>query len=278
MLRKFILFLTPFLLLSILFLLIVLFINRDNGRGALQISSNKPAQVFLSNKFVGKSPLCLCDLPRLIKNGDYDVKLIPLETGFNTTSQKVTIYDGALTYLDVAFDKNNAASSESLITLEPIDDKKDAQVLVISFPDKAQVYLDSVLKGTTPILLKNITASDHEIKLLKEGYGPKDLRIKTILGKRLNATITLGIKKDISSPNVSTASPSAAPPANKVLILSTPTGFLRVRSEPSATSNQVGTVSPGNVLSLVSESEGWYQIQLPNGQSGWVSSDYAQKQ
>jgi hypothetical protein len=277
MLRKLILFLTPFLVLAIIFLVVVLFINRDNGKGAFQVSSNQVSQVFLNSRYVGNTPLCLCDLPKLIKNGDYDVKLTPTSTGYKSMQQKVTIYDGVLTFLDTTFDKNSAASSQSLITLEPIEDKNDSQILIVSFPDKAQVYLDSVYKGNTPILLKRITASDHEIKILKDGYGSKDLRIKTILGKRLNATITLGIKKDISQPSAS-ASPSAAPTLTKVLILSTPTGFLRVRSEPSVSAGQVGTVSPGNVLNLLSESEGWFQIQLPNGESGWVSSDYAKKQ
>ena len=277
MLRKLILFLTPFLVLAIIFLVVVLFINRDNGKGAFQVSSNQTSQVFLNNRYIGNTPLCLCDLPKLIKNGDYDVKLTPTFTGYKSMQQKITIYDGVLTFLDTTFDKNSAASSQSLITLEPIEEKNDSQILIVSFPDKAQVYLDSVYKGNTPILLKRITASDHEIKILKDGYGSKDLRIKTILGKRLNATITLGIKKDISQPSAS-ASPSAAPTLTKVLILSTPTGFLRVRSEPSVSAGQVGTVSPGNVLNLLSESAGWFQIQLPNGESGWVSSDYAKKQ
>jgi hypothetical protein len=275
MLRKLILFLTPFLILFIIFLLIVLFINRDNGKGALQVAANQPSQVFLDDKYIGKTPLCLCELAQLLKTKDYDVKLVPGNSTFGPTEQKLNIYDGVLTFFDVNFDKNKSAQSQSIITLEPIDQDKESQILVVSFPDKAQVFLDGNLGGSTPLLLKKITASDHEIKVVKDGYGAKDLRIKTVLGKRLSATIYLGIKNEVPS-NV--ASPSAIPAASKVLILSTPTGYLRVRSQPSTTASQVGTVSPGNVLNLVSQADGWYEIELPNGSQGWVSSDFAKKQ
>lgn len=277
MLRKIILFLIPFLILFILFLLVVLFINRDNGKGAFQISSNQASQVFLNGKYVGKTPLCLCELPQLLKTGDYDIKLVPLVSGYSQTQQKISIYQGVLTVLDMTFDKNAAASTESIITLVPIDDQSISQLLIVSFPDKAQVYLDSNLAGSTPLLLKSVTASDHEVKILKDGYQAKDLRIKTVQGKRLEATITLGIKNDISAPAVS-SSAAGAVTQNKVLILSTPTGYLRVRSEALLTSSQVGTVSPGDVLPLQSEKTGWFEVELPNGASGWVSSDYAKKQ
>lgn len=274
MLRKIILFLTPFLILIIIFLLIVLFINRDNGKGALQVASNQSAQVFLNSKYIGKTPLCLCELPQLLKTGDYDVKLIPQQQGFGTAEQKINIYDGVLTFYDVNFDNDKAAQSQSIITLEPIDENNDSQILIVSFPDKANIFLDGNLSGITPLLLKKITASDHEIKVVKDGYGAKDLRIKTVLGKRLSTTIYLGIKNEV--PNTSSLSATIAP--SKVLILSTPTGYLRVRSQPSVSSSQVGTVSPGNVLNLVSETTGWFEIELPNGSEGWVSSDFAKKQ
>ena len=74
--RKVILFLTPLLILTILFLVIVLVINKDNGKGALQVTSIPSSQVFINDKFIGNTPLCLCDLPELLKTGEYNIKLM----------------------------------------------------------------------------------------------------------------------------------------------------------------------------------------------------------
>jgi N-acetylmuramoyl-L-alanine amidase len=64
----------------------------------------------------------------------------------------------------------------------------------------------------------------------------------------------------------------------KVLILQTPTGFLRVRDQPSLGGNEITQVKPGETYQLLDERTDWYQIKLTNGQTGWISSEYAQKQ
>ncbi len=275
MLRKIILLLTPLLILTILFLLIVLIINRDVGKGALQVTSIPNSQVFVDGKFVGKTPLCLCELPQLLKVKDYTLKLVPTESGFNTLEQKITIYQGVLTVVDRTFDKKTAAGSGTLITLSPIDDKNSSELLLLSFPGSAQVVLDSNIVGQTPLLLKKITASDHEIKILKDGYNEKIIKVKTINGKRLEGTIYLGIKPDLSKPIAASPTPVFAA---KVLILDTPTGYLNVRSDASASSSVVETVNPGDELDLITSKEDWFEVKLPDGKTGWVSSTYAKKE
>lgn len=271
--RKITLFLTPLLILTILFLLIVLIVNRDLGKGALQVTSIPASQVFLDSKNVGKTPLCLCELPQLLKVGDYNIKLVPLQTGFKAYEQKVTLYKGVLSVVDRTFDKEVSASSGSIITLTEIDDKNTSGLLVISFPSKAQVLLDSNPQGQTPLLLKEITASDHEIKILKDGYKEKIIKIKTTLGKRLEVTVNLGIKADINASN-STSSASLT----SVVILDTPTGFLRVRKTDSVSSEQIATVNPGEKLDLISEKDEWFEVRLSDGRVGWISSAYARKE
>jgi N-acetylmuramoyl-L-alanine amidase len=64
----------------------------------------------------------------------------------------------------------------------------------------------------------------------------------------------------------------------KVLILQTPTGFLRVRDQASLNGTEMGQVKPGETYQLLDERTDWFQIKLTNGQSGWISSQYAQKQ
>lgn len=41
---------------------------------------------------------------------------------------------------------------------------------VISTPEKAKVFIDNVFKGTTPLLLKEVAAGTHELKVSKENY------------------------------------------------------------------------------------------------------------
>ena len=276
MFRKIVLFLTPLLILTILFLLIVLFINREGGKGALQVTSIPISQVFLDGKFVGKTPICLCDLPQLLKTGEYNVKLIPIEKGLKEMEQKITIYKGVLTVVDKTFDKQIAASTGSTITLSPIGEKEKSELLIISYPSKADVIVDSNPKGTTPLLIKDVTISDHEIKIIKDGYKEKIVKVKTIPGKRLEATVSLGIRTDLTSED--SKATSAAVLTQKIVILDTPTGFLRVREKDTLNSNQIGTVNPGDKLDLVSEKDEWYEIVLPDGKAGWISSTYARKE
>src|SRR3990167_8849312 len=177
MFRKIILFLTPLLILTIFFLLIVIVINRNSGKGALQVTSVPPSQVFLEGKYIGKTPLCLCELPQLLDVGDYNIKLVPVQSGFKNFEQKITLYQGVLTVVDRTFDREVGASTGTTITLSPIDDKSISQLLVVSFPSKAQVILDSNSVGTTPYLT-DVTSSDHEIKVLKDGYKEKVIKVK----------------------------------------------------------------------------------------------------
>ena len=64
-----------------------------------------------------------------------------------------------------------------------------------------------------------------------------------------------------------------------VEILSTPTGFLRVRAEPSTAATEVSQVKPGERFAFIEENEtkDWFKIEYEKGEEGWVSSQYAKK-
>lgn len=272
--RKLILFTSPLLILTILFLLIVLVINRDGGKGALQVTSVPESQVFLDGNYVGKTPLCLCELKDLLKVGEYTIKLVPVESGFKNFEQKITLYKGVLTVVDRTHDKDLSASSGTIITLSPIDDENIAELMVVSFPSKARVILDSNPVGETPYLI-NLTASDHEIKLLKDGYKEKVIKVKGVLGKRLEVTMSLGIKLNVKE--VEQRASASAVTVPQVKILDTPTGELNVRSQNSVGSDLIGTLLPGDKVDLISEEANWYQVKLTDGKTGWISATYASK-
>lgn len=63
----------------------------------------------------------------------------------------------------------------------------------------------------------------------------------------------------------------------KVKILSTPTGYLRVRSGPGTSYAEVTRVNPGESYELLEEKTGWVKIKVSETVSGWVSSQYTTK-
>ncbi len=67
----------------------------------------------------------------------------------------------------------------------------------------------------------------------------------------------------------------------KVEVLDTPTGFLRVREEPSTSSSEVGRAKLGDRFSVLDVRDvggvSWYKIAFTETQDGWISGQYAKK-
>lgn len=267
-------FLAPLLIAILIFFGILFFLDRKTGKGALQVTSVPQSKVYLDNKLIGTTPLCACDLAQMLDVGDYVVKLIPHDLNITPFEERIAINKGTLTVVDRAF-ADNGSSDGSIISLIPLSSKKDIEIMIVSMPDKANVFLDNNPVGITPLLLKQVSESDHDIRIARDGYKEKYLKIKTALGFRLNSLIFLGIGTDIL--DVSPASPAAtlSPPVSKILILNTPTGFLRVRENNAVSSSEIAQVKPGESYELVSETEDWLKIKLNDGKEGWVSASYA---
>jgi len=266
----------PFLGVLIIFAGVVLFLNQKSGKGALQVTSTPPSQVYLNGQLIGETPLCKCDTKEMIPIGNYRIRLIPKEGDSKPYEEQIVINKSTLTVVDRTFGEN---SSGSVITLIPLSNKKDTELMVISFPDKTNVFLDNNQKGVTPILLKDVIESDHELKLTKEGYLDKTLRIRTTLGYRLKSIVFLSVDPGVASISSQTPlSTPQVPKVEKVTVLDTPTGFLRVREDSSIAFLEIGRVSPGDSLELITEKEGWFQVKMKDGKTGWISSQYAKKE
>ena len=190
--KKFIWVFAFLFLTIVVFAGLVFFLNRKTGKGALQVTSLPESKVYLNGKFIGNTPLCKCSPSDMLLVGDYTVGIVPNQAGLKPIEEKITINKSTLSVIDRSF-ADGALSSGSVITLEVPSDKKALEVMVVSFPDKSSVFIDNNLVGITPLLLKNITESDHDLKLTKEGYMDKSIRIRTAMGLRLKSIITLGI-------------------------------------------------------------------------------------
>lgn len=276
--KKVVLFIAPLLLATIVFFGVIFFFDTTSGKGALQVTSTPTASVYLDGKKIGNTPFCRCELEDLIKTGEYAIRIIPNEGNFKPFEEKITINRSTLAVVDKEFLEGLQGSS-STVTLSPISNKKDSELLVVSLPSSSNIFLDNNAVGATPLLLSHITASDHNLSITKDGYKDKTIGIRTVQGYKLTALISLGVNPITSSPSAqpqTTAFPT--PPTNKVVIIDTPTGFLRVRTASSTASLEIDRVLPGENYEVIDEKNGWFEIKLKGGRTGWISSQYAKKQ
>lgn len=247
------------------------------GKGALQVTSSIPAKVILNGKDIGTTPLCKCEQADRIEAGNYTLELIP-EGNFEKFSTKIRVGRGVLTAIDRTFLPGSYASSY-ILTLEKNSGSKP-ELFVSSLPSGALVSVDGNETGATPNLITQISASEHEIELQKGGYGKKTIRVKTVPGYKLVVEALLGTQPDAGEvlPG-SEGSPTPTPSTTQqlVVILATPTGFLRVRQEPTINSLEIGRVLPGDELLLLTQENDWYKIQLKDGKEGWISNSFAEK-
>jgi hypothetical protein len=275
------------LVISVLFILAGIFILvriaaetlAPRGKGALQVTSNIKTQVFLDNKPIGSTPLCKCDQNETIREGEYEIKIVPEDTTVQPFTNKIRINSGVLTAIERTF-LPGSFSSAYILTLEK-QNSSDAQLLIASIPDGALISLDGESKGVTPITLKSLSASEHEVEINKQGFAKKTIRVRAVPSYKLILNILLGTEGEGEEiPQDSPTPPQQSPtPAlqNQVTIKDTPTGFLRVREEPSTGAREIGRVNPGESYTLIDENASWFNIELEDGTSGWVSKTYAEK-
>lgn len=275
--KKILLFIIPLFISIIVFVVLNFFINSDSGKGALQVTSIPKSQVLLDGKLIGQTPLCKCESIDMISVGEHTLKLIPQDLSFAPYQEKIKINKSVLTVVDRAF-SNSISSEGSTITLEKNQDQNKTELLVISFPQDSDIFLDGNSVGRTPFSTKDITSSDHEIKVAKKGYREKISRIHTVSGYKLIATVSLIPDPSIDNSITKPASAPASAKVSKVTILETPTGFLRVREENNLNSAEIGRVNPGELFELKDEKDGWFQIKLKDGKLGWISNEYAKKE
>lgn len=256
---------------------------KTEGQGALQVTANVKSNVYLNGNYLGTTPLCKCQQDATITEGEYTVKIEPQDKNQSPFTIKAAVHPGVLTAVERTFLPGSLASAY-VLTLEKINGS-NSQLQVVSIPDGAMVSIDNNPTNVTPMLLQNITPSEHEIEIEKDGYAKKTIRVRTVPSYKLIINAILGIASDDTTNPVTpsltpttTISPSPTVTSSPtVKILNTPTGFLRVRSQPSTAGSEVGQVQPGETYNVLNTQSGWYQIQLESGTKGWISGEYAQE-
>ncbi len=263
--------------------------NRGPKEGELRIDSVPVATIFLDNKNIGRTPF-----KDKVQSGEYTLKLVPESATAQLTTWEGKIAVGAnlLTYVNAALSESELTTAVDVVWLEKITSKQ-SELSVTTSPDGATVLVDDATRGVTPLSVSDIAAGDHNLSITSSGFLSRSLKVKTTPGYRLIANLKLAL-----SAGGQTASPTAAPtpdlsgtptkPATSsstkadptkpfVTIKDTPTGFLRVRLEPSTGASEAGRVNPGEKYTYSDTQNGWYQIKYDGKNTGWVSGQYVEK-
>lgn len=298
-------------LLIIGFVLVRFLSNRGPKFGELRVDSQTPASIFLDNKNIGKTPY-----RDKVAAGEYTMKLVSDSTTSQLTSWqgKITVGQNLLTFVNANLSESDLSTAIDIVWLEKITSKQ-SELSVTTSPDGATVLVDDVSRGVTPLSIQDLTAGDPSISVTNTGFLTRSIKIKTTAGYRVIANLKLALSgtpqvetsadeasssatmesptpktstTPKSTPSVKTtgtptptpssgASTSKDPEKPYVLIKDTPTGFLRVRLEPSTSASEAGRVNPGEKYSLIDTKSSWYQIKFDGKNLGWVSGQYAEK-
>ncbi len=270
------------------------------GTGALQVSSTPKATIFIDAEQIGVTPF----FTDKIESGEHTIKLVPETTIDNLTTWegKVNLAPGIVTAIDRTLGPTESESSGYIVSLEKISNRNAASLAVISIPDGAVVNINGEPKGFAPSLDEDLTPGNYQVAVSSAGYEEKNITAQIVAGYKLTVSVKLAQKiegiaeatpsgeleegeeedeEEGVSPSPSPeGSPKASPtPLDKpyVRIKDTPTGWLKVRSEPSSDETVLAKVDVGEVFPYLDEEEnGWYKIEYEEGEEGWVSGVYCE--
>lgn len=261
-----------------MYILVKVVTLKPSGKGALQVTTNIKSKVYVNGSLLGKTPLCKCEQNELLTTGEYTLRIEPSDSTHAPFTHKITIARGVLTAVERTFLPGALASAYTL-TLEK-NSSSDPKLVALSLPTGAMVTIDGAPTSATPYTSDSITPSEHEVEVHKQGYAKKTIRVRTVPSYTLKVEVILGTElKEFENETFPSPSPlsQTATPSASIRIGQTPTGFLRVRTEPNTAAREITRVSPGETFRFLEEQNGWFKIELLDGNVGWVSGTYAEK-
>lgn len=261
--------------------------GRSVREGEIRVESTVSAGIFLNDKHLGRTPY-----KDKVAAGDYTIKLVPEGTTPQLAAWQgsITIGPNLLTYVNATLSESELSTAVDVLWLEKIS-AKNPELSVTTNPDGATVLVDDATRGITPLSLADITTGDHTVTVTSPGFLTRTLKIKITPNYRVIATIKLALSPGgAATPTITptpalsasgkTATSSAGTPDPVkpfVIVKDTPTGFLRVRMEPSTSATESGRVKPGEKYHIEESKGGWYQIKYSGQNTGWISGQYAER-
>lgn len=274
-----------------------LFVKKPAG---LEINTSSTATVYLGEKNLGTTPLS----NQNIAPGTYTLRIIPIDTTLAPYEATLDMKPAVSTIITRTFGTTALDSFGNTLSLIP-DQVGKAVVSVVTDPDTANLTIDGVPSGFTPLSKREITPGSHELIIGTPGFAEQKIPINTakdynlLVNVKLKAesiTLTPPIPSPIASSSaeiiltspVPLSSPLASSIASPTLTLDPPyvtvsdspdvqsSGGLNVRKEPSSTADPLGKAKIGEQLKYLGETTtaGWHKVEF-EGSVGYVSAKYA---
>ncbi len=244
-------------------------------KAGILIETTPTASVYIDGVQVGRTPYEMTKTP-----SEVVVKLIPESLGKPLVpyETKVNLGTGIKTIIKREFGESDETSAGEVISFEKVG-VKETSLAVISVPDSAQVSIDGQIRGFAPIKITDISAGEHQVAVSAERFKERTFTVKTITGYKLTAIVKLAVNSDLPKEETRDEQPKEPEKTYQVEILATPNGFLRVRSEPSTTADELVKVKSGEKFKYIEEDSktGWFKIEYEEGKEGWVSGEFVKK-
>lgn len=237
--------------------------------GTLRVESTPKTNIFLNNSLIGQTPVQIN-----LKEGVYTVKLVPESSpGIISYSASLRIFDKTTTYLNRELASKDLLSGGETLSLEK-SGSEQAQIWVNTDPIGIIVALDGEDRGVSPVFMDNVSAGNHELSVRGEGFLPRSIKVNTVIGYKLTADFKLIIDEEYKKTKQAKKKKISDSSPTYLEILDTPTGWLRVRSEPSLNASESAQVNPGEQFQFFQEQDNWYEIEYEESKRGWVFGDY----
>jgi len=241
--------------------------------GSLRIESVPKTNVFINSTLSGQTPMQLS-----LKEGVYTVKLVPeaSEAKIISWSGTVRVFERNTTYINRELASNELLSGGEILSLEK-SGKGAAQLWVNTDPSGVFVSLDGEDRGVSPAFIENVPTGQHELTVRGDGLLPRTIKVVAVDDHKLTADFKLMRDENFKEKEVQKKKKQTIEEAKLLKILDTPTGWLRVRSEPSLGASESAQVAPGEEYKYYTVEQNWYQIEYEDGKRGWVFGEYIEE-
>lgn len=239
--------------------------------------------IFINGEQVGKTPF-----EQTREGGEVTIKLVPetFEKPLPTYETKVDLTVGVKTIIQRSFGEYEESTSGVIVSFEK-EGEKTSSISIVSVPDNCKVKIDDRVVGFTPHKSTDVVAGEHKITVSSAKYREKSLKINTFEGFKLTAIFKLEVDPEVKKKEegLDMEIEDVVENVDRVKILETSVGFLRVRQEPSTLAPELAQVKPGEEFVLLDEDEktGWYKIEYEQvdgkntAKEGWITNIYAEK-
>ena len=127
----------------------------------------------------------------LFINGEFDTSFSDINSPTGTNSHMTFGMASGGEYYIGSIDEIRISNTERYVGLPPPPPPQKAYISVTSTPSDADVYLDMVLIGSTPIILYEVGTGNHDILLTKNGYYDWRMSFNINLGETIPISTVL---------------------------------------------------------------------------------------